>query len=68
LNKEFRKRLSTLISKKEDQKDDSEKIQNEKDAINFIKSKYIPDSKPIFITIKDHKIEGFINDLEKVML
>jgi len=46
---------------------DIEKKRKEKSDIDSIKANYIPDAKPIFITIKDHKIEDFINELEKAV-
>lgn len=47
--------------------DEEEKKKNEKENINFIKSKYLPDSKPIFITIREHNIDEFIKSLEKAV-
>jgi len=55
---------SNLTSK---EKEIKAKKQKEKENIDIIKSKYLPDSKPIYITVKDHNIEQFIYDLEKAV-
>lgn len=59
--------LKSNLSTKEKEKEIKAKKQKEKENIDIIKSKYLPDSKPIYITVKDHNIEQFIYDLEKAV-
>lgn len=68
INADVKKTILSSVRKESDLDDnDSNGKMKEKESLDCYKARDLNDSKPIIITLKDHKIEDFINDLEKAV-